>query len=172
NNYTFKSPGISNEWKFKITDPVANTIGFALYAELGIKPHELEFEAKVILDKRFGNFLWAFNTVGEYELKFKKSSTDNKTDIEHEYKWENVMGFTYLPTKNFSMGVEIRNQNVIEENVLESSAFFIGPAISYSTKTWWVALTVLAQTVDFKKGSRDLEGHEKVEARLLFAFHL
>jgi len=43
---------VSNEWKYKFSDPVANTIGFAGYAELTLATDELEFELKAIFDKK------------------------------------------------------------------------------------------------------------------------
>src|SRR5687768_11304036 len=44
--------GFSNEWKWKLFDPVANPVGLALYGELTLKPHETEVEGKILLDKQ------------------------------------------------------------------------------------------------------------------------
>ena len=49
----------SNEWKYKLSDPVANKIGSALYGELTVSKDEIEIEAKIILDKKSGRFTQA-----------------------------------------------------------------------------------------------------------------
>lgn len=59
----------SNEWKLKFSDPVADRIGSALYFEYTLATTENELEGKIILDKQTGNFVNAFNLVGEYELR-------------------------------------------------------------------------------------------------------
>jgi len=59
----------SNEWKWKLSDPVANRIGFALYEELEIGGNNYESETKLIFDKRWKNDLLAFNIVGKYEIE-------------------------------------------------------------------------------------------------------
>src|SRR3954470_2097669 len=40
--------GFSNEWKWKLTNPM-NRVGLALYGEFGIKGDEIELESKLIL---------------------------------------------------------------------------------------------------------------------------
>jgi len=44
---------ISNEWKWKLSDPVAHSFGSALYWELTAATDEIEFETKLMVDKRF-----------------------------------------------------------------------------------------------------------------------
>ena len=59
----------SNEWKWKISDPVANGVGFALYEELEVGGNNIEFETKLIFDKRWQNDLVAFNIVSVFEIE-------------------------------------------------------------------------------------------------------
>jgi len=64
--------GFSNEWKVKLSDPVANKLGLALYGEWSLKGgDELELETKLILDKVIGKHLFAFNAVYEFEKEFE-----------------------------------------------------------------------------------------------------
>jgi len=44
--------GISSEWKLKLSDPVADRAGSALYAELSAGPSQVELEGKLILGGR------------------------------------------------------------------------------------------------------------------------
>src|ERR1700740_2332615 len=64
--------GFSNEWKWKLSDPSFNRLGLALYGEAGIKGgDEIELESKIILDKRVGKSLFAFNGIAEFEREFQ-----------------------------------------------------------------------------------------------------
>ena len=60
---TEQGASISNEWKYKIADRVADPLGVALYGEFTLGLHERELEFKVILDKQLGRFLLAGNLV-------------------------------------------------------------------------------------------------------------
>ena len=52
---------VSNEWKYKFSDPVADNIGFAGYAEFTVATDELEIELKAIFDKVIGKTTHAAN---------------------------------------------------------------------------------------------------------------
>lgn len=76
----------SNECKFQLSDPVANSIGSAFYLELGVGADEYEVEGKIILDKRINKNLFAMNIVCELELETGLEKEDEK--IEREIEWE------------------------------------------------------------------------------------
>lgn len=167
----FEFAGVSSEWKYKLFDPVADPLGFALYGEVTGSPDELELEAKLIVDKRIGNVLLVANLVLENEWEFEPDET------EREFKLVETLGLTYFFTSRFSAGLELVNHNEWPDGGgLEHSALFLGPTFSYAEKGWWVALSVLPQLPALKGGGhgdeRILDEHEKVMARLLFAFHL
>lgn len=170
--------GASWEWKYKLLDPVADALGLALYLEGGFTTKEVELETKLILDKRMGNFLVAFNAVGEYEWNSSTGITKQEKLFEFD------LGAVYFITPVFSAGVEVRNQNEIapeataggeEENEWEFSVLSAGPVVSYSAETWWATLTVLPQLANLKREGgtsvRELEEHEKVATRLIFGAH-
>jgi hypothetical protein len=167
--------GVSSEWKYKLLDPVADPLGLALYLEGGFTTKEIELEAKVIMDKRMGNFLAALNLVGEYEWNSSSGIT------EHEKLFEFDAAAAYFFTPTFAAGVEVRNQNEIGNEdptaspEWEFSVLSAGPVISYSTETWWATLTVLPQLTNLKREEgapvRELEEHEKVATRLIFGAH-
>jgi hypothetical protein len=172
--------GVSWEWKFKLTDAVADPIGVGLYVEPGIAPDEGELEAKVLLDKRAGDVYFAYNLIGEYEAEF---GTPNET--EHEFALENVAGLAYFFTPNVAAGLEVRNVSLFEaEEGFETSTFFAGPTVSFSQEKWWAALTVLPQLASIKaeeeeeggaeeeESAQDLEHHERLSVRMLLGFHL
>ncbi len=162
----FAYDGVSSEWKLKLSDPVADAIGSAGYLEFSAGPSLYEIEAKLLLDKRMGNLLFAANLVGEIEWEIEPEET------KHEYVVEPVLGMSYVVSPNFAAGLEVRSENVIEEGEVEHSALSAGPVIAVSDETYWATLTFLPQITDLKSGERDLEGNEKFELRLLFSFHL
>jgi hypothetical protein len=142
--------GVSSEWKLKLKDPVADPVGLALYGELSGGPEEAELEAKLILDKRAGRFLTAFNLSAEHEWEFAEAGL-----TEHETKLELVAGGCYFVTPGLTAGLEL----------------FLGPSLSYSREGWWVAASVLPQLRALSgatSGHLDLAEHEKVELRFLF----
>ena len=169
-SYTFQ--GVSSEWKYKLSDPVANAVGSAVYVEGGIAPHEAELELKLLLDKHFGDLIVAANLVGEYEREWETPG-----DIENEIVVEVDLGIGYRVTEAFAAGFELHQVNELEDgSELESATLFGGPSLALSGGEWWSVLTFMPQLAAFAGASdgdfRDLEHREKVEVRLLMGFHL
>jgi hypothetical protein len=57
----------------------------------------------------------------------------------------------------------------------ENTALFLGPVVSYRQEKWWAALTVMPQIFGANfggdpdgNGLLELEGHERVNIRLVF----
>jgi len=163
------SDGVSSEWKYKFTDPVADPIGFAGYAELSAGINFYEIEGKLIFDKVIGRTLLAANVVAAYE---------KEVDYEPELELELDLAAAFFITPHFTVGLEARNHNELEEaEEWEHSVIYAGPVLAYATHSWWVAASVLPQLPALKKpsgetGARVLDGGEKWNARLIFSFHL
>jgi hypothetical protein len=163
---TTELEGLSSEWKLKLADPVADRAGVALYGELSAGPSEVELEGKLILDKRAGRFLGAFNLVAEHEWEFEEAGTQGETKIE-------VDGAAcFFLTSRLTAGLEVRSHTVVPpEGEPTRSALFLGPTASYAREGWWVAASVLPQVWaprGASDGHLDLVEHERVEMRVLF----
>ncbi len=171
-----RSTGYSfaNEWKLKLTDPVVNPIGSALYFEYYLAPEEIELEGKLILDKRTGKLLQAFNLVGEYEFEneLKESIGLVEIDKERELKIILFYGLSYQINKNISCGIEIMNKNKFQNQSHKYSVLAAGPVIAYSTDNFWANLTFMPQFTDVKTGNLELVKNEKFQARLIFSYVL
>jgi len=158
--------GISSEWKLKLSDPVADRAGLALYGELSAGPSEVEIEGKLILDKRVGRLLGALNLVAEHEWKFDAPETERETAFEVD------AAACWFLTPRLTAGLELRSHTVLlpgEEPT--RSALFLGPTVSYAKGGWWVAASVLPQVralAGASDGHLDLEEHERVEVRVIF----
>jgi hypothetical protein len=176
----FEWGGISNEWKLKLRDPVADPFGLALYFEWGASTSEVEVEAKVIADKRWDDFLVAFNAVVEPEWEFEVEAGTDEVEAEDEINFEFDLAAAYFLNTATSLGIEVRNHNeYIPGDVgYEHSALFAGPVVSYAAETWWATLTVLPQIAKLKGTEEDegrnlvLSEHEKLEVRLLFGLDI
>jgi hypothetical protein len=163
--------GFSNEWKYKLSDRVADPLGIGIYGEFTLIPGEFELEGKILFDKEFKDFLFAFNGVVEHEWKSELDNGASKTL--KELKVEFDLGASYSFTGNMSAGVEVRQHNVFVGGEIEHSALFAGPVISYATQGWWATITVQPQVKSFKGSmTLDLAEYEKFQARLLFSFHI
>lgn len=172
---TTSNISFSSEWKYKISDPVADKFGFALYAELTAGTSEIELEGKLIFDKKIDKHLFAVNITGESEKAFSIKNNQTKLETE-ENKLEFNFGYIYSTGKNFGLGVEIKNDNIFEEGKWMNSPLFIGPTISYSRDSWWLIFNALPQVINFKKeegvtNNLELNDHEKFDFRLLIALN-
>ncbi|MEP7168623.1 MAG: hypothetical protein ABI855_04580 [Bacteroidota bacterium] len=168
----------SNEWKWKLSDPVANRIGLGLYGELEFGGSNLEFEGKILLDKKLPNDLFAFNIVGKYEFEKQISRTDNITKAEWTHNSPVEFYFGYLHTLNSatSIGIEAKNNNdITKENGWVNSVLFAGLAFHAIIGKCFVNLSVLPQIANLHKtdsapGNMDYNDFEKLEVRVLVGY--
>ena len=170
NSYSF-----SNEWKLKLTDPVANALGSALYFEYELGPDETELEGKVILDKQVGRSLHAVNLVGEYEFEkeFEQENEGLEAETEREIYFELDYACSFRIKDGLALGLEVMNQNQFSPaSELESSVLSLGPCFSYYTSDFWLNLTLMPQVANLKGGGLELDEHEKLQIRLAFSFAL
>jgi hypothetical protein len=170
----------SNEWKLKISDPVANAIGFALYEELEFGGNNFESETKLIFDKRWQNDLLAFNIVGKYEIEREILRAGNITKSEwmHNSPIELNFGYMHFFKPDISFGLEIRNNNdITKEDGWINSVLFAGPAFHASIGKFFTNITALPQLINLHKtdaapGNRDLNDFEQLETRILIGYSL
>jgi hypothetical protein len=168
----------SNEWKWKLSDPVANRIGSALYGELEFGGSNIEFEGKLILDKRINNDLFAFNLVGKYEIEKKISRENNITKAQwtHNSPVELYFAYMHFFKPHIGLGLEIKNNNDITKDAgWMNSVLFGGPAFFVSTGKFFTNISILPQFVNLHKtvaapGKRDLNDFEAAEFRLLVGY--
>src|SRR5215472_1727238 len=167
----FHWTGISWELKYKLLDSLADPIGVGLYFEPAFGPSEASLEFKLILDKRIGDFYAAFNAVAEQEWSFEHPTTQREFDLELD------LGLTYFILPKLAAGIEVVSHNDFPAGGgWEHSALFLGPVVSYLPGKWWATLTVLPQLPAPKKNDTGstyiLDGHERINVRLIFGIHM
>ena len=162
----------ANEWKLKLSDPMANRLGSALYFEYSLAPTATTFEGKLILDKQMGTFVSAFNLVGEYEIgrMFTIDGTKLRSETTGELAIELNYGLSYKIKNHLSLGFEAMNQNQIKGSTWEDSVLLLGPCFSYSTNGFWLNLTFMPQITNLKGGGLELTDHERLQSRLIFSY--
>jgi len=165
--------GISGELKYRLMDPVADSVGLALYGELGLAGDETELEAKLLVDKRIGKMLYAANLVGELELEHEIEETEPEIVVEVD------LAAGYFVTPRTVVGAELRNHTELPEGEFEHSSFFAGPVVAYSASAFWLAVTVQHQLFAIKseeepgnEGILEHAEHENINARIILGFHL
>jgi len=166
---------LSSEWKWRLSSPDANMLGFALYGEVTIGAHETELEGKIILDKRTEKNIFALNFVAEQE--WEAEVEHGVTEVEEKFKFETDLAYMRMLKSNFGIGVELRNHNEFAESKWEHSALFGGPTLFFSGNKYFLILNILPQWANLHKtdetpSSLVLNQHEKIEIRLLLGFGL
>ncbi|MCA9514076.1 MAG: hypothetical protein KC635_03970 [Myxococcales bacterium] len=163
-------PGVSWEWKWKLSDPVADAIGSGLYFELSAYPAELEIELKLLLDKRVGDLLLAFNLVGAVEIEHEVGESETEGEVELD------LGIGWALAEDLTLGVELRQTSVVTEGEVEAAALFGGVTLSWQLERAWLVLSVLPQLAGLAGGadgdSLNLTEFERVETRLILGVHL
>ena len=165
---------VSNEWKLKLSDPMANRIGSAIYLEGEVSSLESSLEGKLILDKQMGKFVSALNLVGEYvnghEFVVDGALLHSQYVGELNLEWN--YGLSYKIHEHVNLGLEIFNQNQIVDSKWSNSVLQLGPCVSYSINGFWVNLSIMPQVADLKGTGLELKEHERLQTRLAFSYAL
>ncbi len=168
----FKFDGISIENRYMVLNPAEHAVGLTLYLEPRFSGDEAEIEQKIILGQRHGDWKWAFNLTHATEW----SENFHKTEGELEASF----GIARDLNNHWSFGLELRDHNELPDySKWENTALFLGPVVSYRQEKWWAALTIMPQIYGANFGENpdanrhlELEGHERVNVRLVFGISL
>jgi hypothetical protein len=166
----FKFTGFSLENRYMVLNPAKNPVGLTLYFEPRFSGDEAELEQKIIIGQRHGDWKWAFNI--SHAIEWEDDLHKREGELEFNFGLSRDLG------RHWSLGLELRNHNELPDyRRWENTAFFLGPALNYRQEKWWATLTVLPQIygrnfLGNPDNSRnlDLEGHERVNVRLILGF--
>lgn len=166
----FSFDGISIENRYSVLNPATHPVGLSLYLEPRFAGDEAEIEEKIILGQRHGEWKWAFNLTHATEW------SDNLHSREGEV--EASIGVARDFGTRWAVGLEMRDHNELPEyRRWENTALFIGPVVSYRHEKWWAVLAVMPQVNGANFGddpdgdkSFELEGHERLNVRLILGF--
>jgi len=164
--------GVSLENRYMLLNPAEHPIGLTLYLEPRYAGDEAEVEEKIILGQRVGDWKWAVN------LSHATEWSDDLHAVEGEVEAD--FGLTRRLNNRWSLGAELRDHNELPDyHLWENTALFLGPVVTYTQEKWWATLSVLPQIYgnNFQGNPDDnhafeLEGHERLNVRLVFGISL
>jgi hypothetical protein len=166
----YRQTGFSLENLYMVLNPAEHKVGLALYLEPTYDGDNFELEQKIILGQRYGDWRWALNFTHatEWENDFR----------EMEGEFETSLGVTRQFGSRWWVGIEARNHNEIPEyREWENTAVYLGPVVCYTRANWFATLSVMPQIYGANfTGNPDgnhhleLEGHERLNVRLIFGF--
>jgi hypothetical protein len=163
----FRFDGVSVENRYMLLNPTENPVGLTLYLEPRYAGDEAEVEEKIIIGQRCGDWKWAFNLGHATEWTDSLHTTEGEVEAD--------FGITRHLNHRWSLGLEVRDHNELPDyNFWENTAVFVGPVATLTQDKWWATLTVLPQVYgnNFQGNPDnnhylDLEGHERVDVRLI-----
>ncbi len=151
--------GVAAEFKYRLLDAVADPLGFALYLEGFLAPTQKKIEPKLIVDKYFGDWVWALN--GVFEGEWKEDVT--------EYEAKGVTGLGYFVADHATLGLEAEVFGKWENGEHEKTEYWAGPSLSYGDGGYWATFAVIMQPWN---RTHDGESIDWIKARLLLGFDL
>jgi hypothetical protein len=159
---------LSVQLKYKLSDPVADALGSAIFVEGSTGPLQASFEGRVILDEQLGSFVLDANLVGSLiELWELRSSTLGSFGA--------TLAAGYYVTPSFVTSLELRNENGFSGQ-FERSVLYLGPSVSFVSTRYWLTLAVQPQLVAFKGATAghdlDLKQNEYLQTRLMLGLAL
>lgn len=159
---------MSGQLKYRLSDPVADALGSALFVEGSYGPLQASFEGRLILDKQLGSLLLVGNAYGgileDMYVRLRSIGSFGAT-----------LGAGYFATPSFVPGIELRSDNVFTGE-FERSVLYAGPSLSWIGERCWFTAAVEPQLVALKGATSgkhvDLDQNEYVQVRLLFGLRL
>ncbi len=158
----------SFEFRYRLSNPDEWFVDPALYFEIGYGGDKVEYEPKILLTKRFNQFITVINFNSEIE--------NNISESENESAFEFTAGIAYELSTNFLFGLEFRNdrnyKNIYSKELNQAS--YLGPTISFQTEQFYFVINFLAQISGSPAThtNLDLIGHEKYEIRTILGVEL
>lgn len=128
--------GLKQRLRYIFADPNEWPVDVGVYGEITENERELEFEAKVLLQRRFGDLRIAANLSSEFEVYFSG---------QHEYVLNPSLGATYEVSPKLHVGLDsfVRGEYQLNMKVEPrpyslGPELYAGPAIMMNFgKLWW-----------------------------------
>jgi hypothetical protein len=150
-NEGFIFSDVAVEAIYNLSNPVIDPVGLSIYQEIRAGDRLVEWESKVIAQKNYGRWIFAYNAT--LEAVWEGADLD-----EREGEFTQAIGASYEISPRLSVGVELLHEFVFpdwkdEENIRN---VFVGPNVSYRRGNWFVTTGVLAQATD-TQGEADFQ---------------
>jgi hypothetical protein len=133
---------------YNLTNPNTSFLGSAVYVEALLGEHELELEAKLLLQKNFGPVTLAWNLALEAEWEGERFGNYE----ERTGEFFQTLGVSYEVTKNFSFGAEALHEIEFPEwEEANDSVVWVGPNLSFRYGRAFATVAGLFQVTNNKE---------------------
>jgi len=154
----FKNSDSGVEQIYNLTNPVIAPVGVSIYQEYKGGDRLFEWESKLIAQKNYGRWIFAYNATLE-------AVWEGKGLEERAGELSQALGASYEISPRLSVGLEFLHEFVFpdwrdNENIRN---VFVGPNISYRRNQWFVTTTALTQATD-------TSGEADFQLRTIFGF--
>lgn len=128
---------------YNFSNPVIDPVGLSIYQELRAGDRLVEWESKVIAQKNYGRWIFAYNAT--LEAVWAGNDLD-----EREGEFSQALGASYEISPRLSVGLEFLHEFVFPDwrDHEEIRNVFVGPNVSYRRANWFVTTGILAQATD------------------------
>ena len=144
--------GLKQRLRYRLADAGEWPVDVSLYGEIAEKKEEIELEAKINLEKRFGDVTIDVNLWAEHEFKFSG---------ENEWVLHPTAGVVYAFSPSFSVGLEYWMQAEFGvdaggdpiEAFNQAPHHFLGPTVMMNFGKLWWAVAPYIRLDDLNKAS-------------------
>ncbi|MBL9039882.1 MAG: hypothetical protein JNG84_15295 [Archangium sp.] len=149
-------PRLASVWRYGFTS-ADDVVGVGVLAKLGLGFSLLDVEARLVVDKRVGNVLLAFNASAARTAWWAGPAGIDT-------RFEQSLAAQYTMQGAFSAGFEARAREAFMRGVYQGTALLLGPTCAYSSKRWWLSIGLSLQ-VGADKAVADRGNGEIFEVR-------
>jgi hypothetical protein len=162
--------GMKQRLKYLLADPDEWPIDIGVYSELVETESEIELEAKLLLQKRFGKLRVAANLTGEMELYFSR---------QRDLVLAPSAGATYEVTSALSLGLEGLLRGEYPQNPKPPTRTFglgpqayLGPTVLYNFGKLWWSTGVYTRVTDVGHALQPGEPYGRIWVRTVLGYDL
>jgi hypothetical protein len=132
---------IAVEAIYNLTDPNTSPFGSAVYGELKGSDDFIELEAKLLLQKNCGAWMFVYNVGGE--IAWEDDYQEDEAELAQ------TLGVSYQINPSWSVGVEALHEiGVPDVEEIGDSGVFVGPNVAWRQDRFAVAMTGLWQVTN------------------------
>ncbi|MCA8977782.1 MAG: hypothetical protein KDC98_23860 [Planctomycetes bacterium] len=139
-DYVTRYDATGAELKFRFTDPRSDALGVAFKTELGLGPHELEWQNVLVLDKIVDRWEVAYNLVAEAGLESDRLFEFGDGELGITQK----LGVSYEVEPSLYVGAEMVYEIPPDWTWGERQNFFAGPDLAVRGNEWAMVMTAMA----------------------------
>lgn len=162
--------GVKQRLRWALADPEEWPIDVSLYGEVAELNTEVEFEGKVLLQKRFGALRIAANLTAEYELYYSH---------QREFVLAPSAGITYEITPKYHLGLDSWMHSEYPMNPEPPTrtfglgpAVYVGPAFMQNFGKLWWSVGAYVRVTDLDHTLQEDEPYGHVYFRSMLGYNL